>query len=162
MYRPLQTEIDRKVTQNCPFTILESDNIAFLKEQEIAKVLYVNTDLSYLKKVVQLSDNLIGTMDVEISYSSGRYLEFNAKGVNKGFGLKWLANYLGIDVTQTIGIGDNYNDEHLIQEASLGVCVKSGQEDMKNIAQYIPTLDYDEGAVAEVIEKFILKEKTYD
>lgn len=156
MYRPLQIEIDRKNAQNCPYTILSSDDISILKNHEIAKVLYVNTKLDYLKEIVAKNQSLIEMLGVEISYSSGRYLEFNAHGVNKGFGLRWLANYLGLDVSQTIAIGDNYNDVEMIKAAGLGVCVSSGQEDVKLLAKYIPTLDYDEGAVSEVIEKFVI------
>ena len=37
-------------------------------------------------------------------------LEMNTKGVDKGYGMRWLVDYLGYDMDETIGIGDNYND----------------------------------------------------
>ena len=29
-----------------------------------------------------------------IAFSSGRYLEMNTKGVDKGYGMRWLVDYL--------------------------------------------------------------------
>ena len=61
---------------------------------------------------------------MDVSYSSNRYIEFNHKGVNKGAGLKKLADLLRIDIQDTIAIGDNYNDLSMIKDAGLGVGVK--------------------------------------
>ena len=96
---------------------------------------------------------------IAVSYSSNRYLEFNALGVNKGYGLKWLADYLGIDLKETIAIGDNYNDVEMIKTAALGICVACGDSEIKESAQYVTKSDYYQGAVKEVIEKFVLEEK---
>ena len=84
------------------------------------------------------------------------FLEINAFGVCKGEALKWLSNYLNIDIKETIAIGDDFNDESMIECAGLGCCVKSGKEEIKKISKYICEKDYFEGGVKEVIEKFIL------
>lgn len=159
MYRPLDTEVERKNRQKCPYDIIDSNDISFLKNDSIAKVLYVRADMTYLKKVVSDSSDFIDTLDVEVTFSSGRYLEFNAKGINKGYGIGWLCNYLGFDVSQSIGIGDNYNDVEMIKTAGLGVAVSSSADDIKQLAGYVTNKDYFEGAVKEVIEKFILEEE---
>lgn len=156
MYNPLKEELERKQAQKSPHEVIESSDISFLKNDEIAKVLYVRLDMDYLKDVANKSKAVTDKLGVEVTFSSGRYLEFNAKGVNKGYGLTWLANYLGINVSDTIGIGDNYNDVELIKTANLGVCVPSAAKDIQNISNYITKKDYYEGAVAEVIEKFVL------
>ena len=93
-----------------------------------------------------------------IAFSSGRYLEMNTKGVDKGYGMRWLVNYLGYDMDETIGIGDNYNDVEMIKTAKLGCAVACASDDIKELAQYVTQKDYDEGAVKEVIEKFVLGE----
>ena len=54
-----------------------------------------------------------------------------------------------------IAIGDNYNDVDMIKEAGLGVCVAGASDEIKSLSDYTTTLDYDEGAVREVIEKFV-------
>ena len=86
----------------------------------------------------------------------GQFLEINSFGVNKGEALKWLSNYLNIDVKQTIAIGDDYNDESMLKEAGLSCCVKSAHDDIKKVCKYVCQKDYFEGSVKEVIEKFIL------
>lgn len=54
--------------------------------------------------------------DLDVSYSSNRYIEFNHKSVNKGSGLLKLAALLGVDPRETIAIGDNFNDLSMIKE----------------------------------------------
>ena len=133
-------------------------NIDNLKNDRIAKILYQKKDMNYLKKIAaDLKDDIENKACA--SYSSNRYLEFNAPGVNKGYGLKWLASYLNIDLDKTIAIGDNYNDVEMIKQAKLGVCVACGDDEIKSIANYVTKLDYNQGAVKEVIEKFILEEE---
>ena len=47
----------------------------------------------------------------------------------------------------------------MIKAAALGVCVACGDNEIKELAQYVTKADYHQGAVKEVIEKFILEEK---
>ena len=70
-----------------------------------------------------------------------------------------MADYLGIDLNETIAIGDNYNDVEMIKTAALGICVACGDNEIKELAQYVTKSDYYQGAVKEVIEKFVLEEK---
>ena len=149
-------EVQRKTDQKAPFVVIDEYNMDDLKDEKIAKILYEKRDMPYLKSIeVEVSEMIEGKACA--SYSSGRYLEFNAIGIDKGFGLRWLANYLGIDINETIAIGDNYNDVEMIKAAKLGVCVTCATDDIKELAQYVTEVDYDQGAVKEVIEKFVLE-----
>ncbi len=130
------------------------DDIDFLRGQDIVKVLYVNTDRSYLNMIEEDLKDITGDMDV--TYSSNRYIEFNHKGVNKGRALLQLAEILGIDPSETIAIGDNYNDLSMIKAAGLGVGVQNTVEGLKKECGYITDATCDESAVAEVIKKFVL------
>ena len=130
------------------------ESLDFLKGQDIVKCLYVNTDFEYLNTVEKELSSITGNMDV--SYSSNRYLEFNRKGVNKGEGLRKLAGMLGVDIKDTIAIGDNFNDLAMIKAAGLGVGVANSAEGIKPDCDYVTEADCDHNAVAEVIEKFIL------
>lgn len=158
IYNANDEEIERKIAQKAPFTIMDNYSIDHLINDQIAKILYQKNDMSYLNMIEQDLKNVIEGK-VAVSYSSNRYLEFNALGVNKGYGLKWLANYLGIDIKETMAIGDNYNDVEMIKAANLGICVISANDDIKAMAQYVTKFDYYQGAVKEVIEKFVLEEK---
>ena len=92
---------------------------------------------------------------MDVSFSSNRYMEFNRKGVSKGMGLHKLADLLGVDIKDTIAIGDNYNDLSMIQEAGLGIGVANTVEAMKKDCDYITQSDCNHSAIAEVINKFI-------
>ncbi|MCD7738158.1 MAG: Cof-type HAD-IIB family hydrolase [Lachnospiraceae bacterium] len=131
-----------------------SEDIEFLRGQEIVKVLYTNTDRAYLNQIEKDLKDITG--DIDVSYSSNRYIEFNHRGVNKGQGLLSLAALLGVEPSQTIAIGDNYNDLSMIKAAGLGVGVRNTVESMKGECDFITEADCNECAVAEVIRRFVL------
>ncbi len=131
-----------------------TDRLDFLKGQKIVKILYQNTDCSYLNQIEE--DLKPITADIDVSYSSNRYIEFNRKGINKGFGMLFLADLLHIRPEEIIAIGDNYNDLSMIQAAGLGAGVCNTVPEMKPLCDYVTNATNDEGAIAEIIEKFIL------
>jgi hydroxymethylpyrimidine pyrophosphatase-like HAD family hydrolase len=55
-----------------------------------------------------------------------------------------------------MGIGDSDNDIDMIKNVGFGCAVKGSKESLKKIVDYICEKDYDEGAVKEVIDKFLL------
>lgn len=155
LFHAHESEIQRKTAQKAPFKVVEDFDMSFLENEPIAKILLEKGNMDYLKAVKKdLPDEIIDTCS--IGFSSGRYLEINAQGIDKGYGIRWLTNYLGYSLDETIGIGDNYNDVEMIKTAKLGVAVACAQDDIKALAQYVTKKDYAEGAVKEVIEKFIL------
>lgn len=137
-----------------PCTEIFGDNIDFLKGQEIIKCIYMNTDYDYLKRIESEITDLTGNLDV--SFSSNRYMEFNRKGVSKGNGLQRLCDLLHVDMQDTIAIGDNFNDLSMIQQAGIGVGVANTIAPMKEMCDVITENDCDHSAVAEVIHKYIL------
>lgn len=132
-----EDEIQRKIAQKAKFEVIDDFDISFLKNEKIAKILYEKRDMDYLKVLaLKLPQSIQDTCS--IAFSSGRYL--------------------GYDMDETIGIGDNYNDVEMIKTAKLGCAVACARDDIKELAQYVTKKDYDEGAVSEVIEKFVLGE----
>lgn len=153
VYRFWQEEIDY-LAGRMEVTETFERNLDFLRGQEIVKVLYENTDVSYLKRIEEELEDITGNVDV--SYSANRYIEFNGQGVNKGAGLLSLAELLGVAPEETIAIGDNINDLPMIQAAGLGVGVQNAVEEMKPLCDYVTDATHNESAVAEVLEKFVL------
>jgi len=151
-YNYTQDEIDY-LAGRMEVTEIFDDNIDFLKGQKIVKCLYMNTDYSYLNKIEEELKDITGNIDV--SYSSNRYIEFNHKGVNKGAGLLALAEKLGVDPKDTIAIGDNFNDLSMIKAAGLGVGVANTVTDMKPLCDVITKATCNENAVAEVINTYV-------
>ena len=131
-------------------------DMEFLRTHDLVKVVFAKPDYDYLHTIEEDLQDMANQLD--ISYSSGRYLEMNPKGVNKGFGLRKLAELLHVDIKDTIAIGDNYNDLPMIKAAGLGVGVANTVEEMKKECDVITDADYEHSAVAEVIRKYILNE----
>lgn len=135
----------------------EDDDLSVVENEEIIKVLFEKEDMPYLRTLEEPL-KAITDGEVSVSFSSDRYVELNRYGINKGLGLRDLAKYLNIDISETIGIGDNLNDKELIEQAGLGCAVANAISTIKEKAGYICECDNNEGAVAEVIEKFILNQ----
>ena len=89
---------------------------------------------------------------------SGPYLfECNELHTTKASGLATLCTRLGIDMRETIAIGDQFNDLSMIQAAGLGVCMANGADGVKEAADYVTTRDCNHSGVAEVLQKFIIQ-----
>ena len=139
-------------------TVVERDELAidFLRGQRLIKILFVNPNQDYLRRIERELADI--TADVTVSFSSNRYIEFSPQGVDKGAGLLKLAEILNVKPEETIAIGDNFNDLSMIRAAGLGVGVANCVDGIKQDCNYITAATCDEGAVAEVINKFITEE----
>ena len=159
VWKSYEKEIERQKSYEELLTFMDDLNINFIKEKniQITKIVFVNEDHNYLLKIKEELDKIFGN-EISISTSANMYLEINANNVNKGNALEWLANYLKIDMKETIAIGDNSNDIFMIEKAGIGVCVKNGIDILKNKANYVTEKTNDEGAVKEVLDKFVLGE----
>jgi phosphoglycolate phosphatase (TIGR01487 family) len=65
--------------------------------------------------------------------------------VNKGKALKKLAESAGINIKETIAIGDNLNDIDMLKEAGFGVAVANAPKALKDEADYVCKKEYAEG-----------------
>ena len=152
-----ESERQRILNQKLEAVYPEVNSVDFLKDTRISKILYQNVDVPYL---MSLEEGLKPITDgyCAVSYSSNRYMEFNALGVDKGQGLIDLANKLGIAIEDTIAVGDNYNDMAMLKVAGLSVAANNAVDDVKAACDYTTKADNNEGVVAELIEKFIFHE----
>ena len=114
----------------------------------------VHDDIVKLRKIGFDRKKDFANARIEISYSSDRYLECNSEGVNKGKSIEWLSNYLNIDLSKIIAVGDNSNDASMLKAAGLGVAVANATKDAKMNADYIMEYRYDEMAVAKLIQMY--------
>lgn len=152
-----ESEKERLAHLKLDVIYLKENNVDFLKDTPVAKILYQNTDVPYL---MSLENELKSITDgcVAISYSSNRYMEFNAVGVDKGQGLIDLANKLGIDIKDTIAVGDNYNDLSMLKVAGLSVGANNAVDDVKAVCDYVTKANNNEGVVDELIRRYIFNE----
>ena len=94
----------------------------------------------------------------EVARSFSGLVDFTPKGNNKGLVVTELCKIWGIDESDCIAIGDEFNDIPMLKKAGLGVAVATAQDGVKAAADYVTERDNDDGAVGEVIRKFLLCE----
>lgn len=92
----------------------------------------------------------------EIAKCYDGMIDFNPRGVNKGLAVKTLSDIWGIPVEEIIAVGDECNDIPMLRSAGFGVATLNAGESVKRNADYVTSVDCGKGAVAEVIERFIL------
>ncbi|WP_066504144.1 Cof-type HAD-IIB family hydrolase [Abyssisolibacter fermentans] len=145
-----------------------------LKEKEKIEIVNVKDMKKSLKedpkiyKIVVFSDNsnavsevrkkLLKEGNLEVYKSSDCFLDVTNKGASKGFGVKKLAEYLGIDKEKIIAVGDSDNDISMIKYAGLGIAMGNAIDEAKKVADYVTEANNDNG-VANAIRKLVLKEK---
>lgn len=75
----------------------------------------------------------------------------------KQHGILQVAEILGIQTDEIIGVGDGYNDFPLLMACGLKVAMGNAVDDLKAIADYIAPSIANDG-LADVIEKFVLED----
>lgn len=87
-------------------------------------------------------------------FSNREYLEYCPLGVDKGSGIRRMAELLKVPIENTWAVGDERNDIPMLEAAGTGVAVANGYPDAKEAADYVTTRDNDHDGVAEVIRHF--------
>lgn len=120
----------------------------------ISKILLNGPNDALVKIQKELKNEIEGKLNC--FFSNPNYLEFTGIGATKGEALAELAEELGVDISETIAMGDSFNDISMIKAAGLGVAVRNAVQALKDEAGYITKATHDESAVAEVINRYIL------
>lgn len=90
-----------------------------------------------------------------VTRSNPEYVEAVDPRVNKGTALRFVAEYLGVPMAETMAIGDAWNDIPMIEIAGYGVAMGSAPPEVREQAQAVVG-DVAHFGVAEAIERFIL------
>ena len=89
--------------------------------------------------------------------TSGRwhpaFTDITARGADKGKGLQAMADYLGLNIEETMAFGDGGNDISIIKKAGVGVAMGNAGEELKLVADYITT-HVDEDGVKNALIKY--------
>lgn len=64
-----------------------------------------------------------------------------------------MAEYLGLDISETMAFGDGGNDISIIREAGIGVAMGNANEEVKAMADYV-TSSVDEDGVKNALVHF--------
>lgn len=132
------------------------DLTEFFSHTSPNKLLGVHSDTD---KVKRLMDAILErySNEVDCFLSSPMYLEIVPKGVNKGTAVDALCRHYGIERSNVLAIGDYYNDIDMLRIVGVPVTVKNAPDDIKAVARYITESDCNNSAVAEALERFVVR-----
>ena len=89
-------------------------------------------------------------------WQDGFGIDINDRGVSKGNAIKWLCNYLDVDINDAIAFGDGDNDVTMFEAVNKGVAVGNAVDKLKVLAKEV-TLDCHDNGIYKYIEENILK-----
>ena len=138
--------------------ITEVDNIELYLNQEnnpAIKVIGISNDLEKLKHATEL---LSGNDNISVTSSGANNVEIMDRKATKGEALKIVAEIHDINLKNAIAIGDNLNDQAMLDIVEYSIAMKNGNKKLKKTAKFITEKTNSEGGVADSIMK-LLKEK---
>lgn len=94
-------------------------------------------------------------LPLAFAFAEGASLEMNAQGVTKASGLQALAAHLGIQMEDTVGIGDADNDRAMLQAVGLSVAMGNASQDIRMLCDAV-TADNDHNGVGKAVRKYCL------
>lgn len=133
--------------------VIEPDLPRRIAEEEPTKIIIVQNQFELMQR---LEEDLKKEFDglLYITRSKPNYLEVMNLRATKASGLKAVSEYLGIDRTSIMALGDSYNDIDMLQWAGIGVAVGNAPKEVQEAADFV-TASNDEDGVAKAVSRFL-------
>lgn len=93
---------------------------------------------------------------VQLMFSHDKLLEMIPITSGKGTAVKWLSEYLGVELCNTLAAGDMDNDISMLEAAGVGVAMVNGAPHVKKIADKITEMDNNNDGLVPVLEEFFV------
>ena len=81
----------------------------------------------------------------DILEHAGNVVEFVPKGFSKATGIKWLCDYLKLDMADTYALGDSVNDLEMLQTVGHGIAMGNATDVVKKAAEYVTDSLFEAG-----------------
>ena len=91
----------------------------------------------------------------EITYWHEGAVDLVPKGISKSIGIDETLKIYGIDISETMAIGDGENDISMLKRCQIGIAMGNSLDFVKDIADYV-TDDIDEDGVYNALKHFEL------
>lgn len=140
----------------------EEEIYNIIEKEKIVQCVVANKDI---EKIIEfkkyLKENLLGVKieneskrlkDMNLKPSNHYYCDITSLGASKGRAIKMLCEYLELENSEIIAIGDGENDISMFEITDNSIAMKNATDEVKKKANYI-TDSNDEDGVAKVLEK---------
>lgn len=153
----------------------DSKNLSFRVVKDIKQ--YINTHNTSIFKLVisspyNLSDfkkEILRNLDINVTLIKKKgqyidkiinkeyeYLDITPKNIGKAYALNYLSNFLNVEHSDIMAIGDNVNDIDMIKMSGIGVTLSDSYDEVKKIAKYTTSNSSIDSGFAEAVYKFIV------
>ena len=100
-------------------------------------------------------EKILAIGDYKVVSSCAFNIEIFYKKSGKGASLRALAEHLGIDISETISVGDSTNDGPMIEAAGLGLATENAFPELKKIADEV-ICHYNDHVADYILKHYIL------
>ncbi|MBW4447917.1 MAG: Cof-type HAD-IIB family hydrolase [Spirirestis rafaelensis WJT71-NPBG6] len=123
---------------------------------EPTKILALCDDIDIIKDLLGNLRRQYTPAELYLTTSVATFFEATNPLVNKGTAVRYIAEeMLGLQRSNVMTIGDNFNDLEMLEYAGIGVAMGNAPEEVQAIATWVaPSVEKDGAATA--IEKFLL------
>ena len=164
--------------EKCITSLVWAEN---LRERFLAKFPLVNIDevkenmtivdspVDYIKKHNVIIDKIILSFDdpnkchevfadiidkfaVEAAITDILEVEITSQGVNKGAGIKFLADFLGFSMKEVAAFGDSGNDAEMLKAVGFPVAMGNASDELKKIA-FIVAPSAEQNGALQILEQ---------
>lgn len=158
------TEVVTDYTKNIHQTMLDEELTTYLDKHKVKQVFIRNdTEVDARKTYREIKEYGKVKIANESSYfqtgiveEKGIWFSVTNKMVNKGWAIKKLAAFLDVELANTYGFGNDYNDIKMFETVKYSIVMENANEDLKKRAKIIAKSN-DENGVAEFLEEIFLK-----
>lgn len=137
-----------------PYKIKEdvTNYLASLEHYMPFKLLAITMDdREALADFARLLEPVVGDQ-IHTFFSAYSYLECCMKEASKGNAVRFLCDYLGIAIDDTVAAGDAANDISMLEAAGVSFGMANGTEDVKQAATYVTKKSNDEDGMLEIFD----------
>jgi Cof subfamily protein (haloacid dehalogenase superfamily) len=153
LYVSQYNEHARRYCERAQMSCVEEPDMRRFAGQQPLKLLVVDEPVRINQLLVDCRERWGNR--VYVTRSMAEYLEFLSPQVSKGHALDWLLEFYGLRRERALAIGDSMNDLPLLKHAGSAVAMPDADEDLKELADYVPS--QATSGVAEAIDWFLGK-----
>ena len=136
---PAFDEVDHGLLRYVDTIIVDSDPYAM----PITKAIYFDAGATIDEIRAEFTDFEVVPSSVTVFGTSAG--EMMIPGVHKASGIDVLLHHVGIDLADTIAIGDSYNDLEMLEHVAVGITMGDAPQAVKDIADEVTTSTSEDG-----------------
>lgn len=108
-------------------------------------------------KIVNKRDLILESFGshLEVTQVAPFWFDLVPKGTNKGNGLVWVSERLGVPMNQFIAFGDAENDIHMLKSVGFGVAMKNAMPHVQSMVDLISDYSNNDSGVGRAVTKIL-------